>query len=246
MSDQPQACRLCGQVRALCRSHIVPELAYEPIKNDKDQIYALGPTTKKVQTGYFEKLLCQECEALLSRYENSFKQVWMDTIPPEFGHLRTRPLTDLISVDVPDYTRFKLFHLSVFWRAAVSTGFKTDPKVSFGPYSDEIAGLITAGDPGQPGDFPFFGILNLDDQRRPLPTVSHLAEGKGRCEGHRYYLMSYAYCDWIFLLARPGPQWLRELETKYRREHMFLLLTVPYRQSKSFNLSVRTLRQLRQ
>jgi len=246
MAGHDEECKLCGKVWPLCRSHIVPELAYEPIKNEKNQILAVGRNVKKVQTGHFEKLLCQECEGLLSAYESSFKQTWMDTIPPNFSHLKTKPLQDVIRVEIPDYASFKLFHLSVLWRAAVSSGFKVDPRITLGSYNAQIAALIRNRDPGQPGDFPFFGVLSIDSQRRPVSTVHPIAKGTGRYEGHHYCMMSYAYCDWYFIIARPGPQWLAELEQECRRERMCLLLTVPHNQAKSFNLAVDILRQLRQ
>jgi hypothetical protein len=230
-----QECRLCGKVRPLCRSHIVPEFAYEPMKNENNQMLAVGRNVKKVQTGYFEKLLCQECEALLSAYESTFKQTWMNTIPPNFTRLKTRPLEDAIRVEIPDYASFKLFHLSVLWRAAVSSGFKV-PHITLGPYDSEIAAMILNRDLGQPGDFPFLGFLSIDWEKRPVGTVCPLAKGTGRFEGHHFYLMSYAYCDWTFIIARPGPKWLVDLEKACMQERMFVLLTVAHKQSKSFNL----------
>ena len=246
MTGHDEECRLCGKVRPLCRSHIVPEFAYAPIKNEKNQMLALGRNVKTVQTGYFEKLLCQECEGLLSAYESSFKHTWMDTVLPNFSHLRTKPLEDVIRVEIPDYASFKLCHLSVLWKAAVSSGFKRDPRITLGPYNARIAALIRNRDPGQPGDFPFFGVLSIDGLSRPVATVCPLARGTGRIEGHHYYMMSYAYCDWFFIIARPGPKWLAEMEEECRRERMCLLLTVPHNQAKSFNLWVDILRQLRQ
>ena len=246
MRSLPGICKLCGQTAALCRSHIVPELAYAPLKNDRNQMCAVGRKTKQVQTGHWELLLCPACETLLSGYESKFQKVWMDSIPVDFSHLATKPLDDFISVEVLDYDAFKLFHMSVFWRAAVSTGFKIG-NISFGPYEHEIATLIRDGNPGDVGDFPLLGVLILDTYARPVPTVSQLGQGSGRFEGcHHYYMMSCAFCDWTFVLARPGPQWIGELEAKCRRERMFLLLTVPLTQSKSFIHSAKIIRRLRQ
>lgn len=246
MTAEALKCRLCGQVKPLCRSHIVPDFAYAPIKNEKGQILAVGRNEKKVQTGYFERMLCAECEGLISTYESGFKKAWMDTIPPDLSHLMTGPLRDVVRVEVPDYASFKLFHLSILWRSAASSGFKLDPHITLGKYDAQIAALIRDHDPGQPGDFPFFGVLSLDGRKRPVTTVSPLAEGSGRFEGHHYYLMSYAYCDWTFIIARPGPKWLADLEEHCRQERMFLLLTAPHSQSKSFKLWADVLRELRQ
>jgi hypothetical protein len=245
MSAPIAACRLCAQTAPLSRSHIVPELAYDPIKNKKNQMHVVGEKTKTVQSGHWEYMLCAKCESLLSGYETKFKKVWMDSIPPDLSHLATKPLEDVVSVEVPDYDAFKLFHLSVFWRAAVSSGF-TIGNISFGPYEKELARLIREGNPGKPGDFPFFAVLNLDKRGGPVPTVTQLAQGQGRFEGrHHYYMMSYAFCDWTLILGCPGPQWLVKMETKCREERTFLLLSVPYSQSKSFKLSAQSIQQLR-
>jgi hypothetical protein len=245
MSALMGVCKLCGQTASLSRSHIVPEFAYSPIKNEKYQMYAVGEKTKTVQSGYWEYMLCSECETLLSGYETKFKKLWMDSIPLDFNHLATKPLEDVLTVEIPDYDAFKLFHLSVFWRAAVSSGFKIG-NISFGPYEREIATLVRGGQSGAPGDFPFFAVLNLDKLGRPVPTVTQLAQGQGRFEGrHHHYMMSYAFCDWTLMLGRPGPQWTVEIETKDREEGQFKLLSVPHRQSKSFELSADIIRQIR-
>ena len=206
-------------------------------------MFSLG--RKVVQAGYREKMLCQKCEVLLSVYETKFTKLWMATIPPDFNHLATGP-EDGITVKVPDYADFKLFHLSVFWRAAVSTGFKSDPRISLGKYEAQIAQMLRDGDPGKPGDFPLLGQLILDENGRPVPLVTGLAKGTGRFEGrHHHYMMNYAYCDWTFIVARPGPSWMVDLEEKYYRDGYFLLLPVPITQAKSFLLGADILRKLR-
>ena len=239
-----EQCRLCGEDKPLCRSHVVSELAYDPIKNDKNQFISAGRKVKTIQVGYREKMLCQTCEGILSAYETKFKEFWMDTIPPDFNHLATGP-EDVITVRVPSYADFKLFHLSVFWRAAVSSGFKIGRGISLGKYEAQIGQLLQEGDPGKPGDFPFFGVLHLDKNGRPVPTVSQLARGTGRYEGHHCYMMSYAYCEWTFIVARPGPTWMADLEGKFYRDGFYPLFAVPYTQSKSFCLAADMLKKLR-
>jgi hypothetical protein len=235
MSKHAASCKLCNEVRPLCRSHIVPELAYAPIKNEKDQIYAVGKKVRKVQTGYFERLLCAECESLLSDYETTFKRIWMDTIPPVLPNVQPGRRDMHIDVRVDDYDSFKLFHLSVLWRAAASTGFKAE-SMSLGPYADQLAAMLRNKDAGEIGAHPFFGVLNIDEYNRPVPIVSPLAKGHGRFEGHHYYMMSYAYCDWTFIVGNPGPYWLVELEAQCREEKYVPLLTARHRESKSLKL----------
>lgn len=244
MSTEVKHCKLCNTVAPLCRSHIVPEFAYNPIKNENDQIMSVGKRVKKVQTGYYERMLCRNCEALLSEYERVFKQDWMDTVPPDFSYIRSNPLRDSISVSIPNYDKFKLFHLSVLWRAAVSDGFKAGA-MTLGPHADKLRVLVKDANPGNSGDYPFIAALNLDEHYQPVATVTQLAKGDGRFEGHHYYMMSYCYCDWIFVIARPGPDWMADLETKNRENNEFTLLTSSYKNSKSFNLWKQIIKDLR-
>jgi len=220
-------------------------LAYQPLKNDKGQMYSLGHDTRVTQKGRWEYLLCEACEKRLNdSYETPFKKIWMDTIPPDFTMLDVKASRPAVTVSLPDFAAFKLFHLSVLWRAAVS-GFTNDPAISLGKYQDELRALVLSGDPGEPGHFPIIAALSIDANKRPVGTVAPLAHGTGRFEGHHYYMMSYAYCDWIFIIARPGPAWLTEIEVKCRVHGEFPVLVISHTQSKSFHLWVDTLRRLR-
>jgi hypothetical protein len=144
-------------------------------------MYSIGRDVTLVQKGYTERLLCADCETLLSKYENEFGRLWREAIPEKANVPVTYLDDDVLSVDVPDYTQFKLFHLSILWRAAVS-GFKTHAGISLGRYDREIADSILKGDPGGPGDFPVLGSVIVDEDRHPLPIVAPLVEGKGRLE----------------------------------------------------------------
>lgn len=213
--------------------------------NEKNQIYLLGKTTKKVQTGHFERLLCSDCEQIFSAYESNFNQIWMQTIPPDFQHLATNPGKDIIQVMVPDFTLFKLFHLSVFWRAAVSAGFKFDPNINLGPYEEKLRLMLLHRNPGDYGDFPFHAQLKLTNDGKPEPTITKLAKGVDRYENFHYYMLSYAYCDWVFVVATPGPVWLVDYEKKCREKQSFLVFPVQQNQSKSFMLGVDALKEMK-
>jgi hypothetical protein len=244
MIAQTTICKLCLRVRPLVRSHIVPEFAYKPMKNEQGVIYVLGDKKKKVQTGHYERLLCEDCETLLSKYETYFVNDWMRTIPPNISHLLRGPDPSL-TVQIADYTKFKLFHLSVFWRAAVSS-FKIDPSISLGSHERVIAEMILKGDPGEPGDFPFVASLNYDANGTPVPTVSPLAKSSDKFDGgYDCYLISYAYCDWMFIDGRPGPEFLVQVEKHLKSHGAFTLLTTRFEQSKTAGLFVDAMRKRR-
>jgi hypothetical protein len=95
-------CRLCNQTRPLCRSHIVPEVLHKPIKNDKGQMYSIGRDVTLVQKGYTQRLLCLDCETLLSRYENEFGKMWMHAIPKDLVVSLACQVDGVLSIDVPE------------------------------------------------------------------------------------------------------------------------------------------------
>lgn len=242
-TSEGKPCRLCNRVAPLCRSHIIPECLYAPLKNEKGRMHCLGRDEKLVQKGHTERLLCSQCENLLSRYENGFKKVWMDTIPPNFANYASDPRRDAISVHVPDYSQFKLFHLSVFWRAAVSR-LKADASISLGKYERQIADLLLAEDPGEPGDFPFLGTLILHDSKEPATSITPLMKGLGRVETHRYYGLQYAFCEWVSIVCRSEPGWLSKFEAKCREEGVFLLLISSFSDAKLTRAWAPMVRQL--
>lgn len=244
MTSSNGQCKLCQESRPLCKSHIAPELLYRPLRNEKEQFFVLGRTTKTVQTGHFERMLCSKCERVLSRYESIFKRDWMDSIPQHCKHPHPAP-RDLVAVPLSDFSSFKLFHLSVLWRAAVSKDFKIDQDISLGPCERQIATMLLEGSAGKPGEFMFFAYLRIDEQGRPVADVSQLVQGADRLDGHRYYMMSYAYCDWIFVVTRYGPEWIRQFEEVCARSSSFKAPIIPHKESHSVRFAVDLLRQLR-
>src|SRR5437868_2676993 len=112
-------CKLCGKSRDLCNSHVVPELCYLACYDSlhRSTKFQADPNTKRIiQKGLREYLLCQECETHLSGIENDFKTYWYDT-----PALPERIRTPVVKITGFDYRVFKLFHLSILWRASVAT-----------------------------------------------------------------------------------------------------------------------------
>jgi len=148
-----------------------------------------------------------------------------------------KPRPDKLVLALPDYRIFKLFHLSVFWRAAIAGRFKSDPRISFAPYDAQLQRMLLTGDIGDPVDLPLLiGILKLDELNRPVADVSALFKGEPPWEGHHLYLMAYAYCEWYLWLARPAPPWIADIEAKRRATGKFMLLVSADEDSKSGRL----------
>lgn len=159
--NEPKKCPLCGEYKLLCDSHILPEFVYRPT-------YDLAHTAVKVdidknkigktQKGFSEWMLCTECEKKLNKWETYFANVWFHK-----GH-RLRPLKleeDLIFIKGLDYKKFKLFHLSLIWRAGISKRSEFDA-VRLGPHSEKIRIMLWDENPGEPEDYQFIGLAIRD------------------------------------------------------------------------------------
>jgi hypothetical protein len=133
----------------LQESHIIPKFVYKPLRDDKNRMYQLflsddhdkkSKKHKLIQDGLKEHLLCFDCEQLLNdKYEKYFKTAWLDENKlPETMNGEGIKITGL------DYSKFKLFHLSILFRASVSSlpEFKN---INLGHDEDVLRGVLLNG-----------------------------------------------------------------------------------------------------
>src|SRR5690606_22273539 len=106
-----------------------------------------------LQKGVREPLLCIDCEEKFSRHEKYVAEV--------FSGKREVFLSragGLVIAEGIDYTKFKLFALSVLWRAGVSrNNFFRD--VELGPHQEKLRYMLLNDHPGESSEYPF--ILTL-------------------------------------------------------------------------------------
>lgn len=187
-------CRLCHQDRELRHSHIVPEFLYEELYNDKGHLMGIHGKGKKgwkpLQKGIREHLFCESCEQHFNEYcEKPFRAQWVvqNPIPKPWN------VSEPHWVKV-EYSTFKLFHLSVLFRASV-TSLPTFAAVSLGPHEERLRQLILAKDPGEPWQYPVAGLVVLHHKTRmPFPMVSQAV--RGRLLGMRCYAIIYGGAQW--------------------------------------------------
>jgi hypothetical protein len=240
MSRPIGKCRLCEQTAELCKSHIVPNFCRMPLLNDKNQVIEYCPATgqqRKMQTLRWERLFCSDCELLLSKYEATFKRNWMDTIPSKFSD------SNRVVFQIDDYDQYKLFHLSILWRAAVA-GYTYGRPASLGPYEDVLRRMILEGDAGKDGDFFIYGQILVDENRCPRTVITPLVKPKGRVEGHQIRVMQYAFAEWAFVIGTQCSTWLQQLDRQFR-EHGVALEITPFSEAKLTGYIVDILRKNR-
>lgn len=158
-------CKLCGnETEKFPKSHIIPDFMYKSLKNEKSQILRLhmpeNKPKKPIFTGFYDlDLLCAACETKMSKLESYAEKVLYGSsnIPMPKALPTSNPV--LQEVTEIDYKTFKLFLLSILWRASKSTHefFK---HVDLGvKHEQALKNMLLNEDPGNEDDYPVALII---------------------------------------------------------------------------------------
>ena len=193
-------CRLCRQNTVLCESHILSEFLYKPLYDSKHRLHVLstaGADKKLPQKGVRELLLCEQCENRLSRFEGYARQVLFE---PKFAKV---VLDDAKGREYQvDYAKFKLFELSVLWRAGVSS-LPEFRDAALGKHERRLRQMLLNESPGGTTDY---GCFVSEPEKYPTVTdnvVVFVGVGKVRRLGNTQAArFIFARLSWVFFLTR--------------------------------------------
>lgn len=203
MPTQIPICRLCGtNSRPLRNSHIVPEFLYRPLYNDKGHMLAIQQSDERrrarglLQKGIRERLFCEQCEQHFNEhFEKPFLKQWFpNPLPDLWDH------DDIQWLTVDDYASFKLFHLSVFFRAAVSS-LATYANVDVGRHESVLRGHLLDRNPGDRLDYPIAGRAVIHHQTNRIILRVMTQPTVRMNESHRYFTMVYGGVEWWIKLS---------------------------------------------
>lgn len=193
-------CKLCLNPATLCRSHIIPEFCYKPIYDAKHRAVVVNPKDPSdrgyAQKGVRSKLLCQSCESLINdRYEKPVKAYWYD----EDALAPFRAGKDagwLINID---YSSFKLFHLSVLFRASVSA-HPNYREVDLGPHEDRIRQMLLNREPGEEWQYPIMCSAVAGPRGHVWDKLVGVAR-RIKQYGHWGYHFTFSGAQWMYLVS---------------------------------------------
>lgn len=139
-------CRLCRRDETLRNSHIIPEFFYRPMYDHKHRFFTISSSPAKKdlthQKGVREYLLCDVCEALFSRNEKYFSELFFGGVIADYvddgRHIHIKGI---------NYSKTKLMFMSILWRMSVSSLPFFDA-VDLGPHEDKLRTMLLAEDPG--------------------------------------------------------------------------------------------------
>ncbi|MCP4492634.1 MAG: hypothetical protein GY820_35800 [Gammaproteobacteria bacterium] len=145
------------------------------------------------QKGIRERLLCGECEQLLSKNERYASLVLNG------GYwLEVRNEGRLVHLKGIEYSKFKLFALSILWRAGVSN-LPVFDQVNLGPHEEKLREMVLNDDPGEEGNYPFImsPIVHEKEVQEALivkPTWTRLGD-------HYSYRFVFGGIAWVFVVS---------------------------------------------
>ncbi len=194
-------CALCNRFEQLRKSHIIPEFMFKPMYDEKHRYIVLSTDDKTPnrfnQKGLRERLLCPDCETRLSVWETYTRSLFYgDGVP-------VRPLNTpsgrFLIMEGIDSTKFRLFQLSILWRASVSK-LPFYRNVNLGPFERQIRDQILSSDPG---DFDFVPCLlfALLANGSPMDDFIHIPE-KVRWSGMLGYRFVFGSLIWFYVVSK--------------------------------------------
>lgn len=150
-------CRLCQKIAKLCWSHVIPEFFYRPLydSDHKTRLLSDGaPRVQWVRKGERQHLLCAACEDFLNEeYEKYIARIWPQKVPNRV--VVSGGFWNLTSLD---FAKFKLFHLSVLWKASVAEGIFAKFKLSE-VEEETLRRMILKKDAGPSELYRLFGMM---------------------------------------------------------------------------------------
>lgn len=200
MKPETGTCKLCLKENVkLSESHIIPESLYDSIYEGKHILKNLSTIeefTKKIsQKGIKERLLCGDCEKLLNENYEKYGRFALNNMKMETIGVDKRKVVGL------DYKKFKLFLLSILWRASVSKHLAFQ-NVSLGPHEEKIRGMILNNDAGKYDKYGIFFIEMITDGKRNIEMI--VCPTMMKIDGATIYKGIWGGFMWLYFISPHG------------------------------------------
>ncbi|EMY71556.1 hypothetical protein [Leptospira vanthielii] len=191
-------CNLCLEEKLLCESHIIPEFWFQSLYHKHKFIQPKMDQKLGVeiyQKGIKEPMLCTECEGFLNTtYEQPIHQFWKENINIRSLNGSEDPYFVRQNLN---YTKFKLYHLSILWRAHHSKN-PIFEKVNLGEKHEKILReMILTKNPGKETDYPIFGSVLFRDRTGEVMIDLMINPIRVKTQdGHYAYKFLYGGVSW--------------------------------------------------
>lgn len=210
-------CKLCLKHKELCKeSHIIPRFMYKHITGDNNELVIIDAqhARHKFNSEYEGNILCENCDSvIIGKLDDYFAKFihgeFPNIIQPRFERMDNRDIIVRENDPYYDYNRFKLFLLSLLWRASISS------RPLFGQIKlpqeieADLRTRILNQQPGEPDLYTCFIHLppiTTDQQGRTgfhtfyMPTMSPIYIEKGSLKMCEFIIEGVHY---YFIISRP-------------------------------------------
>jgi len=149
-------CKFCGNASPLINAHVIPAGFFRRIRQGREPLEVItnsaGEYTKKSPIGEYDNtIVCSNCEVIWQEWDNYAQQLLaQEPLNGRTRYYNNRKICYI--VDNYEYTKLKLFFISMAWRASVSIR-KFFRKVSLGQFEHIAKQHIMNGNPGGSEDF---------------------------------------------------------------------------------------------
>ena len=193
-------CKLCGLDKKILKSHIIPEFMYKNMYEDnRFNCISTIPGKKNTlkQKGEWERLLCEECELQISKYERYASQLLNGGI-----EVKGENHPGFIKVNNINYKIFKLFQLSILWRASISTK-AIFSEVKLGSHEEIIRKMLLSNNPGENHQYGCIMVATMHENEH-IDSLIIQPELK-RIDGQLGYRFMFGGFWWLFFCSSHKP-----------------------------------------
>ena len=197
--DRNRKCRLCLKKATLRNSHVIPEFFYKQMDlYDKIHRFNIlstehGKPFSIAQKGIREMLLCDQCEEKFSKWEGYARRVLYGGECIEITTNEPKGIECKIS-----YVKFKLFQLSILWRAGIS-GHAAFSSVKLDNHESVLRKLLFEETPGTTEKY---GCIILYSTKHTDITSNMIhCMGMSNIDGIPCIRLMLGGCFWLFFLS---------------------------------------------
>ncbi|MCX5717390.1 MAG: hypothetical protein NTW44_03595 [Nitrospirae bacterium] len=230
---ETMSCKLCLKDKKLVRqSHIIPAFMYKDIFDEKHRLFEVTVTKDKDiikdrlrQTGANEgQILCQSCDnEVLGKLERYASLVLFGGVPIKLQNITDVKGMKYTLCEEIDYAKFKLFILSLLWRASISK-LPDYNNVNLGPHEDKIRQMILNSNSGGPIKYPCVMASYRNLKEAPHQFIGSPGLVKDG-DGFRYLFLIGGVLYIFYVSHHNIPDWADECAINSNGELKLLHLT---------------------
>jgi hypothetical protein len=240
-------CKLCDKEKDLIKkSHIIPEFMYQYLFDEKhkfiltpsSELIKENPKTQFRPTGDYEGgILCGTCDnELIGSYETyASKTIYSKEKLPDDIAFRVTNYHNKVGqswsqCENVDYKKFKLFLLSILWRASISTR-PLFSEVDLGVHENKLKEMLFNDNPGEESDYPVQLWTTVNDEEFPKDFV--IQPRKFKLDGHRVYIFPISGLFILFFVSNHAKS-QGVLEQTLRKNNSLPIIHIPKGQGWTF------------